>query len=135
MLTKSVEVFKIAEVIKPLFIKGGDQRVRGNYRPVSLLPLFSKLFEKVIAKRMTSYFENNGILTNHQFGFRKSYSTELAAINLYDTLLKNLDRKYFTCAIFLDLAKAFDSVSHKILLQKLETYGVRGLPLNLMRPF
>ena len=74
------DIFKIAEV-KSLF-KGGDKRVRGNYRPISLLPLFSKLFEKVIAKRMRSYFDSNEILTNHQFGFRKSYSTEIATINL-----------------------------------------------------
>ena len=127
------DIFKIAEV-KALF-KGGDRRVKGNYRPISLLPLFSKLFEKIIAKRMTSYFETNQILTNHQFGFRKSYSTELAAINLYDTLMKNLDEKKITCAIFLDLAKAFDSVNHKILLKKLDKYGVRGHPLNLIKSY
>ena len=134
-INKSVfpNIFKIAEV-KSLF-KGGDRRVKENYRPISLLPLFSKLFEKVIAKRMKLYFETNGILTNHQFGFRKSYSTELAATNLYDTLLKTLDRKDITCAIFLDLAKAFDSVNHKILLQKLEKYGVRGLPLKLIESY
>ena len=127
------DIFKVAEV-KPLF-KGGDRRVKGNYRPISLLPLFSKLFEKIIAKRMTTYFEKNEIMTNHQFGFRKSYSTELAAINLYDTLLKNLDEKKITCTIFLDLAKAFDSVNHKILLQKLEKYGVRGYPLKLLESY
>ena len=126
-------IFKIAEV-KSLF-KGGDRRERGNYRPISLLPLFGKLFEKVIAKRLRLYFETNAILTSHQFGFRKSYSTELAATNLYDRLLNNLDRKDITCAIFLDLAKAFDSVNHKILLQKLEKYGVRGIPLRLIESY
>ena len=127
------DIFKIAEV-KSLF-KGGDRRVKGNYRPISLLPLFSKLFEKVIAKRLRSYFEANDILTYHQFGFRKSHSTELAVTNLYDSLLKKLDEKDITCAIFLDLAKAFDSVNHTILLQKLEKYGVRGLPLKLIESY
>ena len=127
------DVFKIAEV-KSLF-KGGDKRVRGNYRPISLLPLFSKLFEKVIAKRLRSYFEANNILTYHQFGFRKSHSTELAVTNLYDALLKNLDQKDITCAIFLDLAKAFDSVDHRILLRKLEKYGVRGIPLEFFKSY
>ena len=122
------DIFKVAEV-KPLF-KGGDRRIRGNYRPISLLPLFSKLFEKVIAKRLSSYFEKNQIMTNHQFGFRKSYSTELAAINLYDTLLKNLDEKKITCTIFLDLAKAFDSVNHKILLKKAREVWSKRLPLK-----
>ena len=127
------DIFKIAEV-KSLF-KGGDKRVKGNYRPISLLPLFSKLFEKVIAKRMRSYFDSNEILTNNQFGFRKSYSTELATINLKDKLLENLDKKDITCAIFLDLAKAFDSVNHEILLRKLEKYGVRGIPLKLLESY
>ena len=127
------DVFKVAQV-KSLF-KGGDRRVKGNYRPISLLPLFSKLFEKVIAKRLRSYFEANDILTYHQFGFRKSYSTELAATNLYDSLLENLDKKNITCAIFLDLAKAFDSVNHRILLQKLEKYGIRGIPLKFIESY
>ena len=79
---------------------------------------------------MTSYFEKNQIMTNHQFGFRKSYSTELAAINLYDALLKNLDEKKVTCTIFLDLAKAFDSVNHKILLKKTREIWSQGLPIE-----
>ena len=98
LLSVFPDIFKIAEV-KSLF-KGGDRRVRGNYRPISLLPLFSKLFEKVIVTRLRSYLNANAILNCHQFGFRKSYSTELAATNLNDVLLKNLDRKDITCAIF-----------------------------------
>ena len=127
------DIFKIAEV-KSLF-KGGDRRVKGNYRPISLLPLFSKLFEKVIATRLRSYLDANDILNCHQFGFRKSYSAELAATNLNDVLLKNLDRKDITCAIFLDLAKAFDSVNHQILLQKLEKYGIRGTALKFFESY
>ena len=127
------DIFKIAEVI-PLF-KGGDMHILGNYRPISLLPLFGKLFEKIIAKRLTDFLEANNVLTSHQFGFRKSYSTELAAINLNDHLLNKLDKKEYTCTIFLDLAKAFDSVNHKILLAKLEKYGIRGAAHDLFRSY
>ena len=134
-INKSIfpDAFKIAEV-KPLF-KGGNRHILGNYRPISLLPQFGKMFEKIIAKRVTSFFESKNILTSHQFGFRKSFSTELAAVDLYDNLLKNLDNKHFTCAIFLDLAKAFDSVNHEILLEKLKKYGVRGPCLDLFKSY
>ena len=67
------DAFKIAEV-KPLF-KGGDRHILGNYRPISLLPQFGKMLEKIIAKQVISFFEAKNISTNHQFGFRKSFST------------------------------------------------------------
>ena len=125
------DVFKIAEVI-PLF-KGGDRHILGNYRPISLLPQFGKIFEKVIAKRLTDFFNANNILTSHQFGFRKSYSTELAAVDVYDQLLGKLHEKQITCAIFLDLAKAFDSVNHRILLEKTKQIWSQGTSFNVVK--
>ena len=74
-------------------------------------------------------------ITDNQFGFRKSHSTELAVIDIQNTLLQNLDNNKMTCTIFLDLAKAFDSVNHNILLKKLERYGIRGMPLKLMQSY
>ena len=84
---------------------------------------------------MISFLDNNKIITNDQFGFRKSHSTELGIINSQNTLLQNLEKRKITCTIFLDLAKAFDSVDHRILLNKLEKYGIRGTPLQLLKSY
>ena len=84
-----------------------------NYRPISLLPIFGKLFEKVIANRITNFFDKNNVITPHQYGFRKNHSTELAVTEIHNKLLRNMDEGKHTCTIFLDLAKAFDSVDHK----------------------
>ena len=127
------DAFKLAEVL-PLF-KGGARYVMSNYRSISLLPQFGKIFEKIIAKRLKNSLNTNDLLTTHQFGFRKSYSTELAVVDLYDNLPEKLDKKDYTCAIFLDLAKAFDSVNHTILLAKLQKYGVRGIALKLFESY
>ena len=88
-----------------------------------------------MAKRLKNFLCTNDILTMHQFGFRKSYSTELAIVDMYDHLLEKLDNKDYTCAIFLDLAKAFDSVNHSILLAKLQKYGVREIALKFFESY
>ena len=118
------DAFKIAQVI-PLF-KGGDKENVNSYRPISLLPVLGKLFEKVISLRTVNFLDKFKLLSSHQFGFRSKYSTEYAVLDIYEKLLKNMDDKKTSCAIFLDLAKAFDSVSHDILLRKLYKYGIRG---------
>ena len=122
-------ILKIARVI-PLH-KGGERCEPTNYRPISLLPLFGKLFEKVLQKQFIDHLSKNDIITDHQFGFRESHLTELAITSIYDALLKNLDNNHMTCTVFLDLAKAFDSVDHGILIKKLERYGIRGNALEL----
>lgn len=127
------ESLKIARIF-PLH-KGGSKCEPTNYRPISLLPQFGKLFEKIIKKRLIVFLEQNNIISNHQFGFREAHSTELAITNIQNTLLKNLDNNDITCTVFLDLAKAFDSVDHEILLKKLEKYGIRGLPLKLLESY
>ena len=111
--------------VLPLF-KGGDYLDRNCYRPISLLPSIGKLLEKVIATRTLNYFNSLNLFSDCQFGFREKYTTEFAILDIYEKLLKNIDERKITCAIFLDLAKAFDSVSHDILLSKLEKYGIRG---------
>ena len=127
------DMFKIACVI-PLF-KGGEKTESTNYRPISLLPVFSKLFEKVIEVRLAKFLDKNKLITPHQFGFRKHYSTELAVTEIQNMLLKNIDENKITCTIFLDLAKAFDTVDHRILIMKLERYGIRGQALSLLKSY
>ena len=127
------DLLKIACIV-PLF-KGGEKAESTNYRPISLLPLFGKIFEKIIEIRLVKFLDKKNIITSHQFGFRKYYSTELAVAEIQNMLLKNLDENEVTCTIFLDLAKAFDTVDHGILLLKMEKYGIRGQALNLFKSY
>ena len=107
--------FKTAQVI-PLF-KGGKKEDKSCYRPISLLPSIGKLLEKVISIRTTDFLNRNHVFSNHQFGFREGFSTDYAILDIHEKLLCNLDKGLSSCAIFLDLAKAFDSVDHNILLR------------------
>ena len=101
----------------------------------TLLPALGKLFEKMISTRVGEYIEKFEILSPHQFGFRKDFGTEYAILDIHEKLLSNLDKGLNTCSIFLDLAKAFDSVSHEILLRKLHKYGIRGSALSLFTSY
>ena len=115
--------------------KGGDKDDCNNYRPISLLPAIGKLFEKLISHRLTAHLDSHNILSHHQYGFRKNYSTELAVNDIHEKLLNNLDKGLNSCTVFLDLAKAFDSVDHTILLRKLYKYGIRGITLKLLESY
>ena len=125
---------KEAEII-PIFKKGKKERAT-NYRPISILSKFDKIFEKIIYNRLIFYIEKFQLLSDHQFGFRKNFSTEYAVSKIYENIIDNMDKSLYTCCLFLDLSKAFDTVNHKILKWKLEHYfGIRGKPLELISSF
>ena len=101
-----------------------------NYRPISLLPNISKLFEKLIKNRLSKFLEKNKCHFSRQFEFRNKHSTTHALIDLTKTIRKAIDDNEFACGVFLDFKKAFNTVNHGMLLKKLEHYGVRGNALN-----
>ena len=105
---------KIVRVI-PLH-KGENNQLIHNYRPISVLPFFSKIFEKIVYKYVIDFFDDNHILYDHQFGFRKHHSTSHAVITLVERVTKALDTGKIIVGVFLDLKKAFDTVDHSILL-------------------
>lgn len=121
-------------VVKPLFKKGEKDNIE-NYRPITLIPILSKVFEKCMYKRLLDYCNKFNIINVHQFGFQKRKSTLLAIYNLICSVLTSLNKNNLTTGLFFDLSKAFDFVSHRILLQKLELMGVRGLPLQWIKSY
>ena len=118
------DALKVAKVV-PVF-KKGDAKLASNYRPISLLSVFDKILERTVYNRVYGFFIKYNILNQHQFGFRKKHSTVMALMEVIDKILEGLDRGEAVAAIYLDLQKAFDTVDHSILLQKLNSYGIRG---------
>ena len=120
--------------VKPLH-KAGDKTQFGNYRPISLLPSLSKIFERVIFDQLLAYFTNNSLLCVNQFGFRPEHSTELAALKLVNSLIAQMDSNNVPVNIYIDLSKAFDTLNHSILLSKLEYYGITGRSYDLLKNY
>ena len=106
-----------------------------NYRPISLLSIFDRIFEKVMYKIMLHFINAKNILFSAQYGFREGFSTEHAIVDIVRAIQSNMDKRLFTCGIFVDLKKAFDTVNHQILLNKLNHYGFRGIINNWFESF
>lgn len=115
--------------ICPIY-KAGEASTPSNYRPISLLTSLSKILEKLVNKRLLTYLEKNKLLSLNQYGFRNGRSTEDAVSNLVDHVIGNLDSGKRCVGVFLDLAKAFDTVSRPILIKKMERIGIRGIALD-----
>ena len=109
--------------------------VASNCRPISLLPIFDKIFERIIHDRLSSFITKYKILFGKQYGFQKGKSTEHALIDIQQNILSALEKREHPCCVFLDFAKAFDTVDHSILLQKLNHFGIRGNTLKLIESY
>lgn len=125
---KFPELFKHAIVV-PIHKKGPKDEL-SNYRPISLLNTSSKIFEKLMKKFLMNFLKNKNVLNSNQFGFRQGLNTFDALKAFSEEIYSNLDKKYSLLSIFIDFTKAFDTVRHDILLQKLYYYGVRGTIYN-----
>ena len=120
--------------ILPMF-KSKDKLNIVNYRPISIVPVISKVYEKVFYSRLYDYFSTHNILSSLQFGFRSGASTKHALLKFTDDILKCFDDNKVGIATFMDVSKGFDCVDHKILLTKIKRYGVHSTPLRLISSY
>ena len=113
---------KIAKV-SPMF-KGGNNQLAENYRPISVLPVFSKILDKIMYNRVYNYFVENKLLFPKQFGFQINTSTEHAILELVRNITKSFEKNEYMLGVFIDLKEAFDTVNHEILLHKLRLWNI-----------
>lgn len=118
-----------------ILYKKGDRNEMANYRPVSILPVFSKGLEKIILSRLCHFSEKHSVINNEQFGFRKHRSTELALLEQKEFILNAFEDKQLALGVYVDFTKAFDYLNHALLLQKMERYGFRGKTLQLLKSY
>ena len=106
-----------------------------NYRPISILSAISKILEKTIFNQLHAYFQDNKLYCKNQYGFRRNHSTEYAALELIDRVILDMDKSEIPFSIFIDLSKAFDTLDHNILINKLQYYGIKDTALDLFQSY
>jgi hypothetical protein len=124
---------KIAKIV-PIF-KSDDKTNISNYRPIYVLPFISKILEKIMYIRLLDYLKSSDILVPNQFGFREKHSTYMAILKLVDDISEELNNKNYSIGIFIDLSKAFDTIDHKLLINKMQYYGIRGIVLDWFKSY
>ena len=124
---------KIAKVV-PIFKKDDQAQIK-NYRPISVLPVISKIFENAMHIQLIEYFTFHNLLANQQYGFRPNRSTELAALELMDRNINFTNQSLWPVNIYIDLSKAFDSLKYDILPSKLKFYGLQSKALQLLKSY
>lgn len=115
--------------------KSGSKADPGNYRPISVLPVLSKILEKVLYKRLIEHLDSHEIISDRQFGFRPKSNTLAATVDLVTKIKSNIDGKNIVLGVFIDFKKAFDTVSHEILLKKLQRIGITGIALKMFESY
>ena len=115
--------------------KEGDTNDPSNYRPISILPILGKAIEFFVNSQLTQYLDDRGLISKHQYGFRKDHSTTYLMLDLFDEIYHSKSKHSHPAIVFLDIKKAFDTVSHKILIEKLKHYGIDGLALDWFKSF
>ena len=125
------EKTKIVKVTS--IFKSRKKELLTNYRPISVLSCFSKILERIMYNRVYNYLNDNNLLFRKQFGFRKGHSTDHALIKLIDSIYDSFNQNKYTLGVFIDLSKAFDTVDHNILIDKLNSYGKKTIALSGFR--
>ena len=120
--------WKVAKVTP--IIKSGSRSLPKNYRPISVQPIVSKLLEKAAQQALKDYFEHENLLSKSQHAFRKKHSTKTASTYFCYSICKQMNNGKLTSAVYVDLSKAFDTIGHSALSQKLPTHGVKDKELN-----
>ena len=127
-----LDILKISQ-ITPIYKKG--PKIMCCNCPISLLSPFSKVFEKCLYSQHINYLNKKYLITGSQYGFRSIYSCFMAVSKISSETIKSIDDKKIACSVFLDLAKAFDTIDHEILFKKMELYGIRGITLQLFNSY
>ena len=120
--------------VTPLF-KQGEASDLNNYRPISVISVLAKVFERIVYDQLYNFLSNEDIISTHQSGFRSLHSTVTALLEATDDWAFNIDRGNVNAVVFLDLKKAFDTLDHDILLSKMNLYGIQGITLDLFRSY